>query len=120
MEMLKDILTNENFIPKRHNQKFASRANQIRFNNIKSREKRMAKAFIDKPMDRNRTILKNILANNKEVVVTKEYMLGAGFDFSLYTHFKVIDKIKNITEVYLYELGFTKNGNDKIKIFKHE
>ena len=38
-----DPLTKEVFYPKRSDQKFASRKNQIRFNNLKARKKRALK-----------------------------------------------------------------------------
>ena len=43
-EKAMDPLTGEEFVPKRSNQKFASRENQIRYNNLKAKEIRQAKS----------------------------------------------------------------------------
>ena len=43
-----DPLTNEPFIKRRNNQKFATRRNQIRFNNIKAKKKKGCESIRDK------------------------------------------------------------------------
>ncbi len=104
----KDPLTGESFIPKRHNQSFANRANQIAFNNNKARRKRLSKAFVDKKLDKNRTILLNLLKDQDEVVKSTEFLNGAGFDFKCFSMSTTIGG-KNCQLVY--EFAIYKNDN---------
>lgn len=115
METINDLLTGEPFTPKRSDQRFATRENQIRYNNIKARQKRKEKADIDRALDMNRSILKNILRDQKEVVKSHDYLLGAGFNFGITTH-----KSKKEGELWscVYEYGLSSIGDNKLKIIK--
>lgn len=110
-----DPLTKENFIKRRNNQKFANRRNQIRFNNIKAQQKRNATAFVTRILDRNRTILKKTLGDKKEIVVSRDYLLGAGFSFNYYS-FQV--PVNEVTFAGIYEFGISKTTGDQYKIIK--
>jgi hypothetical protein len=111
-----DPLTKENFLPIRSNQKFASRKNQIRFNNLKAKIKRAAKKKFDQPLDRNRTILKGILGDKKEMIKSQDWLLALGFNFRIYTH-GVMYEGKSIP--CIYEFALVKVGEDKYKVFHH-
>ena len=113
----RDPLTGEVFIPGRGNQKFASRSNQIRFNNLKAARKRRAKANVDRVHDRNRTILKRVLGNRSDKTLSRDYLLGAGFDFTCFTH--STKKVEGICHC-VYEFGYINTGENSFKIFKHE
>ena len=80
----KDPFTGQEFIPTRHNQKFANRKNQIAFNNAKARRIRIEKAPHDKKFEKNRRILKNILGIKEEITISSDYLIGAGFDFNYF------------------------------------
>jgi len=108
-----DPLTNEKFTPRRFNQKFASKRNQISFNNIKARRKRIDKAPFDLILDKNRTILIRIVGNDKEVVVSKDYLLGAGFNFQFFNRSFESNDIKYQC-VYRYAVGLLGNGRYKV------
>ncbi len=86
MEKAKDPLTGEEFNKKRSNQKFASRTNQIKFNNMKAYNKRKAKSIPNKILDRSRDVLKNALGDNDSVERSYDFLLGAGLHFGYYTH----------------------------------
>ena len=115
MEQAKDLFTNEIFIKRRSNQKFANPQNRIRYNNLKARKKRAAKAPVEKPLDQNRTILKKILGISIEKVVSKDFLLGAGFSFGLFTFQKTID---GNTYSGIFEYGITKLTDGNFKIIK--
>jgi len=104
-----DPLTGETFRPKRYNQTFASRANQIVFNNNKARKKRHAKAFVDKPLDKNRSILEKIMNGKDELVKTTEFLKGAGFYFSF---FSMSATVKGKPCQLVYEYGLQKRDNE--------
>ena len=115
MENSKDPLTQEEFVKQRSNQKFSSSKNRIRFNNIKARQKRMIKGSVDRILDHNRTILLRILGDKQEAIVSKDYLLGAGFSFNYYSFLKGVNAV-NYTGIY--EFGITNTSDDKFKIIK--
>jgi hypothetical protein len=105
----KDPLTGESFIPKRHNQSFANRANQIIFNNNKARKKRQAKAFVDKPLDKNRSILVQIMEGKDREIKSTEFLRGAGFDFR---YFSMSVTLQGKPCQLVYEFGLQKRENE--------
>ncbi len=113
----KDLLTGEEFEKKRANQKFATRQNQIVYNNLMAGKKRKEKSGVDKILDKNRSILKNILGTAKEVIKSKDFLLGAGFHFGVLSHFKTRQE-----QVYycIYDYAYTKAENSNYKIIKYE
>jgi len=115
MDTAKDLLTQEVFYKKRNNQKFANPQNRITFNNLKARKKRAAKSHVDRRLDLNRTILKRILGDKTEAVVSKDYLLGAGFLFPYFSYQKAV---KDLTYAGIYEFGITRTTDDKYKIIK--
>jgi len=117
MENAKDLLTQEEFIKQRSNQKFASSKNRIRYNNLKARKKRITKGPIDRMLDQNRTILSRIIGNKTEIIVSRDYLLGAGFSFAYYSFNKEVD---GVTYSGIYEFGIVKISDDKFKIIKFQ
>jgi hypothetical protein len=110
--------TGEKFTQRRPNQVYSNRRAQVSAANMRAREKRLAKSFIQKKLDRNREVLKNLLGKESSIVLTMEYCKGAGMDLGCYTHFKIIDKINQTIEFYVFDYAFQKVGLDKIRIFK--
>ena len=77
-----DPYTGEKFVPRRSNQRFANRENQICYNNQKaSAERRRIRREL-KPLLENQKILHKILYGLNEITVSRDYLLGAGFDFT--------------------------------------
>ena len=108
--MKSDPHTGERFLPLRYNQKFANRENQIQFNNIRARKKRHAKIETDRVLDSNREILKRLLGNLSEITKSKDFLLGAGFNFKyfcgLFSH-----KGETIYAVYEFHMRRWQDGN---------
>ncbi len=117
MEKGTDPLTGEVFIKKRSNQVFASRENQIRYNNRKAGHKRKVKSRVDRKLDKNREILKSVLGDQKEVTKSKDFLLGAGFHFGCQTH--SIRK-GDITWQCVYEFAYAGDSSNSYKIIRHE
>ena len=115
MENSKDPLTQEEFTKQRSNQKYSSPKNRIRFNNIKAKQKRLMKGSVDRILDHNRTILFRILGDKQEAIVSKDYLLGAGFSFNYYSF---LIEVNAVTYSGIYEFGITKTSDDKFKIIK--
>jgi len=109
------LLTNEPFFKKRSNQKFANRRNQIRYNNIKAYEKRKAKAPTERILDKNRTILKKVLGDAKTVIRSRDYLLGAEYNFNMFSYYR---ELNGKTYFGVYEFGIRKLDGDKYEIIK--
>ena len=111
-----DPLTGEAFVPKRSDQKFANRENQVRFNNNKAKEKRKAMATITKALDTNRNILQKLLQHTKSTSKSRDFLLGAGFHFGISTH-KIEDSKGELWScIYDYALRLT--DDEKFEITK--
>ena len=115
MENSKDPLTQEEFVKRRSNQKFATSNNRIRFNNQKARQKRIMKGFVDKILDQNRKVLSRIIGDKTEIIVSKDFLLGAGFSFNYYSFIK---EISGVPYSGIYEYGIAKMPDDRFKIIK--
>jgi hypothetical protein len=112
-EQRTDPYTGTEFTPKRYNQKFETRRNQIAFNNTKSREIRHQKYTVDKTLERNRRILANILNGAKSIVKSKDFLLGTGFIFGYFNKSMVQDNI-NYQCIYNYAITKLKDGRYEI------
>jgi hypothetical protein len=112
----RDLLTNEEFVPTRINQKFASSLNRIRFHNQKANAVRHSSAFINKPLMNNLRILNELLNDKAEKVFHKEYLKGKGFNFGVCTHLKEIENKKWFCYYHYILINVT---NDTVKIIKN-
>lgn len=110
-----DPLTGELFIPKRNNQIFAARQNQIRYNNLKAAKERQAKAKSRKILDTNRKVLQSILGPHSEIIKSLDYIDGAGLDFGYNTHTIIIQGVKWIC---IYDYAYTLISANTFKIIK--
>ena len=88
--LLSDPLTNESFVPKR-----------------------LAKAPYDKILDANRNILIRIIGEEDDRIVSKDYLLGAGFNFQIFNRSFEKDGVQYQC-VYRYALCLLKSGQYKI------
>ena len=79
-----DPHTNENFAPKRTNQRFACSMNRINYHNDRARAKRTITREIDYLINNNWNILLKLLLGKNKITRSKEFMLGAGFNFNYY------------------------------------
>ena len=113
-EIRKDPYTGTEFTPKRYNQKFETRRNQIAYNNTKSRDIRHQKYTVDKTLEGNRRILANILNGANSKVKSKDFLLGAGFVFEYFNKSMIQD---NINYQCIYNYAITKLNDDRYKIY---
>ena len=114
-KMLKtDPFTNEEFTPSRSNQKFACRKNRVDYHNNIARQKRMITRDVDYAMNSNWNILLRQLGGKQSVQRSKEFMLGAGFNFKYY-QCAFRNKL-GIVHV-IYNCGFTLK-EDSVTIYK--
>lgn len=106
------------FIPQRSNQIFTNSDCRISYNNQKNNEKRKQLSFINKPLLKNHQILSEILGNEREKIVHKEYLRGAGFSFKVFTN---LHKDENINKYYysVYKFYYFKIDDDHYKIINN-
>ena len=111
--MRKDLLTGEQFSPKRITQKFASAANRIIYYNNKANQERHKNGFINKPLHRNVRVLDSLMDDVPEKTVHREFMLGKGFNFGILTHY-----VKFEGERYpsVYQYIIIGDGEDSIRM----
>lgn len=81
MKRRTDPHTGEYFQPFRTNQKFASRENQIAYNNAVAKKQRDYLKEIDHFVKNNWKVLQEILGEKKLVLKSKDYLIGCGYDF---------------------------------------
>ncbi|MCF8273559.1 MAG: hypothetical protein K9I95_06980 [Flavobacteriaceae bacterium] len=112
-----DPYTGEVFYPKRNNQYFANRQNQIAYNNQKAKEIRDLMANIDNHIRNNWKILVDALKENKFVIRNKDYLLGCGYNFNFF-HFTKIIKDEYYFGIYNYGITLLNNGLYKIIKFR--
>jgi hypothetical protein len=108
-----DLLTNEEFVPSRINQKFAKAQNRIKFYNDRANEFRHSIAYISKPLYTNIKILNELMRGKKEATFHKQYLLGKGFTIGLNTHIEQYDN-KNLFAIHKYII--LPLANEQIKI----
>lgn len=82
----KDLLTGEEFIPKRVDQKFKSRENQIKFNNQQQNERRKKLNVKLAPLSKNQRILEKLMKGRTTLKIHKEFLKGCGFVSGFFTH----------------------------------
>ena len=81
---MKDLLTGEEFEPKRSTQKFACSENRIKYNNMRANELRTEKSIIDKPLSNNLNILNKLMMGKNEAIFYNQYLLGKEYDFKVF------------------------------------
>ena len=112
-----DLLTNEEFIPSRINQKFAKAQNRIKFYNDRANEFRHSIAYISKPLYKNIKIVNELMGSKKESTFHKQFLLGKGFSIGAYTHIEQYDNKRQFA-IHKYILMFLENEQIKIISYK--
>jgi hypothetical protein len=108
-----DLLTKEEFVPSRINQKFARPENRIKYYNDKAKQFRHSVSYINKPLHLNIKILRELMFGKKEATFHKQFLIGKGFSFGVLTHVKEYEGM-NLYSVYNYTV--ITMANEQIKI----
>ena len=117
MKERKDPFTGEIFIPKRMNQIYANRKNQIACNNSKAFNKRQENKNTNNVLNKNYETLKRILGDKKEVNVSTDFLRGAQFDFKYFTNYSTTpDKLPRY---HIFNYCLINLGNNNHKIVKN-
>ena len=113
--MKRDLLTGEMFLPSHSNQKFACSENRIKYNNNKANKLRRRKAFINQPLHKNLKVLQDVVSDENEVKVHKEFLKGKGFNFGVHTH---IIEFAGKNRYAVYNFIIIPQEKDHFKIIK--
>lgn len=105
----KDLLTGEEFIPKKISQRFATPQNRIKYNNNSANALRQERAVVDKPINTTHRVLRELMKNKKKETFYKQFLLGKGVDFRVFNTIKIVDNIRYHS---LYEFIYIFNDND--------
>lgn len=117
MESKTDLLTGQMFVPTRINQRFQNAKNRIVYYNQKANRIRHMKSEFDKPLHRNYLILLELMKGNKETVFHKQYLLGKGYHFGVYTH---LEEHEGNSCFAIYEFLVLSDGSDQIKFVRND
>jgi len=109
-EVATDPYTKETFVKRRSNQRFATLKTKNAFHNENARLQRQKISAIQSSLLKNRKILKKMLGDKDEIVVSQDFLLGAEFDFRFYTG---TDKERSMFLIYEFEIS---KAGDKMKI----
>ncbi len=112
-----DLLTKEEFIPLRINQKFAVPYNRIKYYNDKANEFRHSIAYINKPLHNNIRILNEIMKGKKEAIFHKQFLVGKGFYFGVHTHVK---EYAGNNQYAIYNYIFFTVKDEQVKIIRND
>ncbi len=107
----------DSFIPTRQNQIFASKENRILFHNKINNQLRKRLSFINKQLLLNFRILIDVLDGENERTVHKQFLMGKGFSFSVFTHLSM-SKFSNNYCYSVYEVKYERIDDDNYKITK--
>jgi 7-keto-8-aminopelargonate synthetase-like enzyme len=110
-----DPHTGETFYATRSNQRFATRRNQVAYNNAKAKELRDQMNDIDNFIKKNLQILCIVVGDNNKAKCSKDFLLGKGFNFRFFNNQRVQD---NNRYFGIYNYGIRPLENDKYEIIK--
>jgi len=107
------------FTPQRDNQRYCGAICRIEFNNDKNNAKRKLLAKKNKPLAKNYDILNALLGDNREKIVHRQFMRGAGFDFRVFTHMDANPE-NNQPCFGCHEFKYFKVNNENFKIIRND
>lgn len=114
--MKSDLLTGEQFTPKRSTQKFANAKNRIAYHNLNATKLRQSVSFVNKPLHLNLRILNELMNDKEEAIFNKQFLLGKGFSFDIHTHVK---EYNGVNRYAVYQYVIISLDNEQIKFIKY-
>ncbi len=115
MDTARDPLTTEVFYKKRNNQKFATADNRVAFHNRRANKLRQKMNSVNRPLFVNNKVLLEIMDGKKKAIVHKQFLLGKGFTFGVFTHYT---DWEGANRPSLYDFIILTLNEDKIQIIK--
>ena len=116
METAKDPLTTEYFFKKRNNQKFASSKNRIAYHNRRANKLRKMMNNINRPLFVNNRILLEIMEGKPKSIFHKQFLLGKGFSFAVFTHYT---DWEGAGRPSIYDFIIVSLNDEKVQVIKN-
>ena len=113
-----DAATGESFVPRRSNQKFISLQTKNAFHNGSAKTNRKKYEKYLKPLISNIKLLEKWIGVKTEIIMEREFMKGAGFDFNYRTR-TIVDK-EGVAYPSLGPFAYLQFNQTQIKIFRYE
>lgn len=110
-----DPYTGEVFYAKRTNQRFASRKNQVAYNNAKAKELRDQMTEIDNQIRKNWQIISEVLNDQPKAVKSKDFLLGCGYNFNFFNNQRVDNGLRYFG---VYDFGLRRLENNSFELIK--
>lgn len=110
-----DPYTGEVFYAKRTNQRFASRKNQVAYNNAKAKELRDQMTEIDNQIRKNWQIISEVLKDKPKAVKSKDFLLGCGYNFNFFNNQRVDNGLRYFG---VYDFGLRRLENNSFELIK--
>ena len=108
-------VTGLTFTARRSNQKFSSAKARNDYYNGVAKELRHMKAGLDKSLEKSRRVIIQALGSEKEVIKSRDFLLGAGLNFNLMTNTKKMD---DKVIVAIYDVAYTKISEGSYKLIR--
>ncbi len=115
MDTARDPLTTEVFYKKRNNQKFATAYNRVAYHNRRANKLRQEMNSVNRPLFVNNKILLEIMSGRQKATFHKQFLLGKGFQFGVFTHYT---DWEGTSRPSLYNFIILNYSEDKIQIIK--
>lgn len=101
------------FIPKRSNQKFATKECRVAYHNDINNSIRKKMAYINKPLFKNYKVFSELLSGRNEGTFHSQFLIGKGVSFEVFTNLK---KFKNNYVYAVFEFWYYKIDDFNFKI----
>jgi hypothetical protein len=101
----------------RADKKFCDEGHRNMYHNEQKAKEHAEIKKIDSILKKNRRILKQLLGDKSEEIVTQVKLQKAGFDFDFSTH-SIISQLKKNKFIFCYNYGFCEMESGKCKVIK--
>jgi hypothetical protein len=101
----------------RRDKKFCSDGHRNEYNNAIKIKEQQEISRINTALKKNRRIIKKLLGERGQTVVSEKKLLNAGFNFDFSTH-TIVSKKKNNIFTFSYNYGYHNMNNGKFMIVK--
>jgi len=113
-----DPYTKEEFVPSRRNQIFANDKNKSDYHNEQAAILREKRAKIDKKINNNHKILRQLLKKENTIEIDQKILEGKGFFFNVFNHVVKYDN-RNVNAIYEFSI-FKEISSNIVTIIKDD
>jgi hypothetical protein len=112
----RDLLTGEEFMPSRKNQKFVTEENRIKYYANRNKRNTHIKTVINAHLKNNLKILNQLFKRGNEKAFTRQFLIDKGVQLNIHTHFAIWQEKQQIA---LYQYIFVPLENQMVKVIRN-